>query len=46
MLRAKRREGFWEAPVRERRGSGLLSLKQKKLAKKLAVAIQEVREKA
>jgi hypothetical protein len=45
VLRATRREGFWEAPVRERRGAGLLSSKRKKLADQLAAAVQEVRGK-
>ena len=43
VLRATRREGFWEAPLRERRGHGLLSSKRKKLATRLAAAIQEIR---
>ena len=30
VLRAKRREGFWETPVRERRGTGILCSKKKK----------------
>jgi hypothetical protein len=42
VLRATRKEGFWEAPIRERRGSGLLSSKRKKAAKQLAVKIQEI----
>jgi hypothetical protein len=44
VLRATRRSGFWEAPVRERRGMGLLSSKRKKLASRLAAAIQEIRD--
>jgi hypothetical protein len=43
VLRAARREGFWEAPVRERRGAGVLSSKRKKLASRLTAAIQEIR---
>ena len=43
VLRATRREGFWEVPIRERRGYGLLSAKRKKLANRLAAAIQEIR---
>ena len=42
VLRATRREGFWEVPLRERRGHGLLSSKRKKLAQRLAAAIQEM----
>jgi len=43
VLRATRREGFWEVPIRERRGHGLLSAKRKKLAYRLAAAIEEIR---
>ncbi len=43
VLRATRREGFWEVPLRERRGHGVLSSKRKKLAHQLAAAIQELR---
>jgi hypothetical protein len=43
VLRATRREGFWEAPIRERRGHGLLAAKRKKLAFRLAAAMQEIR---
>jgi hypothetical protein len=43
VLRATRREGFWEVPLRERRGHGLLLAKRKKLAGQLAAAIQEIR---
>jgi hypothetical protein len=42
VLRATRKEGFWEAPIRERRGSGLLSSKRKKAAKQLAAKIEEI----
>ena len=43
VLRATRREGFWEVPLRERKGYGLLSSKRKKLAHRLAAAIEEIR---
>ena len=43
VLRATRREGFWEVPLRERTGHGLLSSKRKNLAGRLAAAIQEIR---
>jgi hypothetical protein len=42
VLRANRRNGFWEAPIRHRVGTGVFSGKRKKLATKLATAIQEI----
>jgi hypothetical protein len=44
VLRAKRRDGFWEVALRKRRGYGLLSSKRKKRTCQLAAAIQEMRE--
>ncbi len=35
VLRASRLDGFWEAPIRERHATGLLSSKRKKIAAKL-----------
>jgi hypothetical protein len=43
VLRATRREGFWEAPIRERRPHGIISASRKKLARRLAGAIGEIR---
>jgi hypothetical protein len=42
VLRANKREGFWEAPVRERRGTGLMSSKRKKSANQLAADITSI----
>ena len=46
VVRATRREGFWEVPLRERTGHGLLSSKRKNLAGRLAAAIQKIRDVA
>ena len=47
VLRATRRDGFWEAPIRERSAFGLLSSrKRRKLADQLAAAIQGIRDSA
>ena len=43
VLRANRREGFWEAPLRERRATGIINAKRKKRAKQLEAAIKEIR---
>ena len=43
VLRANHRNGFWEAPVRERGGSGMRSGQQKKKARRLYESIQEIR---
>jgi hypothetical protein len=43
VLRANRRSGFWEAPIRHRVATGLFSGKRKKLANGLTAAIQEMR---
>lgn len=43
VLRVNRHEGFWEAPIRERRGVGILNSKRRKRARKLAAAIDEIR---
>jgi hypothetical protein len=42
VLRANRRDGFWEAPIRERHSSGVFSRKRKKLAEKLFASIKEL----
>ncbi len=43
VLRANYRDGFWEAPVRERRGVGLIPWAQKKAARRLFDKIEEMR---
>jgi hypothetical protein len=42
-VRANHRNGFWEAPIRERIGTGLFSGRQKKSAQRLFEAIESIR---
>lgn len=44
-VRANHRNGFWEAPIRERIGYGLLSRRRKKSAEELFQAIESIRGK-
>ena len=43
IVRANHRNGFWEAPIRERMGTGLFSGRQKKSAQRLFEAIESIR---
>lgn len=42
VVRANRRDGFWEAPLRERHATGLFSGKRKRIARKLYADIQTI----
>lgn len=45
-VRANHRNGFWEAPIRERIGYGLFSRRQKKSAQQMFEAIEGIRAKS
>jgi hypothetical protein len=44
-IRANHRNGFWEAPIRERIGYGLLSRRRRKSAQEIFEAIESIRDK-
>jgi hypothetical protein len=42
-LRSNSKDGFWEAPVRERRSAGVLNARRKQRAQRMAQAVAEIR---